>query len=249
MPNNDKKSGNFKGNDQLKKLIIYYVYAKKANWVLVDKAINDIEQVDEDAAGDMFETIVPDDFMIINELDYPANFRDCAMPPLCIFTWGNRALLDNHNKIISLWGDVNIDDMIKYALPADQIYAVIVNSDNQENIKKILKKGYKLILVANTNYDFVKINEITSKNNDTLFITEVPPDILIPDLDLDQTNERLLYGIGKDQILLPVDTNIFNNLTSFIDVFEKKVYAVDINRYTAQEVTQFNLMQYKKRTN
>ncbi len=250
MSSNSKEKENFKGNDQLKKLVIYYVYVKQANWLLVEKAISEIEPVDEAAASEIFESVVASDFITINENDYPLNFTHAPQPPLCLFVWGNKELLNNQNGITALWGDLNLDAMIRFQLPIDVTYACIISNSNYDEIKKIIKKGYKLILVANTNYNFVKINELTMKNENVLFISEVPADVLTPNLDIDQTNEKLLYGVANDQILLKTDLDVLGNVNQLFDVsFNKVFYAVDINHYSANEVTYFDMKQYKKRTN
>ncbi len=250
MANNNKKQANFQGNNDLKELIIYYVYNKNVNWVLVEAAISNIETVDEEAASDIFGSLVPDDFITINETSYPENFKEALLPPLCLFAWGNKGLLENEEVITSLWGDITIDDMLQAQLPLDKTYAMIVNNTNIDNIKKIVKKGYTVIMVANTDYDFMLINALTTKYTNALFISEVPPDILSPDLDVDQTNEKLLYGIGRDQILMSSDVSIFKNVSALLSPSGiKPIYATEINRLSAEEVTQFDMVAYKKRTN
>ncbi len=247
----DNKKPRIKGNDKFKELLIYYVYKHKANWFKIQKAIEDVEPVEEELTEDIFESLEMDDFISINELTYPNNFKVVPLPPLCTFIWGDKTLLLNPSNITSLWGDFDVNDMVNLELPLDKIYAVIGSNNNIDRIKKILKRGYKLILVANQDHDFLIINElIKDYRGQVLFISEVPANMLDAQLSDMQTNERLLFTVGNDQLSLDNQIESFKNVLFFIpQTPEKTIITADINRFTAEEVTIYNLTQYKKRVN
>ncbi len=117
-------------------------------------------------------------------------------------------------------------------------------------ISKVMCKedSLKLILLTN-NYKTSDIGFIANYDN-VVFVTEIPFDLKKADVDVEQTNERLLLGMSKEALMLGnKKLNTFEYLEPLFK-FEKRPMAVtNLNEFSELEIKRFDIKPYRNSLN
>ncbi len=228
-----------KTRNGMKKVILHFSLKYKGNWEKIYDAIKAKEDVTIEQVQSLRDKY-NDNFISIIDDEYPENFKSIYMPPLTIFHAGNNSLLANPENIISLWGNTSYDNWTKSIIDKDKVYAILYNNEMQSNVEKLLEDGYKIILITNQ-YKNSDIGFLGNYDN-CLFITEIPFEVKKADIDVEQTNERLLLGISKMSIMLG-DKNIqaFEYLEPLFKFEKRTIGVTSLKQYSESEIKRFNL--------
>lgn len=228
-----------KSKQEMKKVILHFALKYKGNWEKIYDAI----KAKEDVTLEQIQALANEydgNFMSIIDDDYMNNFKSIYMPPLTLFFVGNKSLISNEADIISLWGDYNAKNFNEDNLKKDKVYAINYNNTTKENVEAILKKGYRLILITNQ-YKANELNFINDHEN-CLLMTEIPFGIKKPDIDVEQTNERILIGVSKISFMLgEKQLNTFEYIEPLFKFEKRPIAVLDISQFTQSEIERFNI--------
>lgn len=121
------------------------------------------------------------------------------MPPLSIFTVGQKNLLSKDEIIVSLWGINDYSKIFEKKLDKNKVYALFYDDSQIDSINKMLENNYKLILIGRHTHDIKNLGNLNINNN-VVYISEIPFEINKPDVNSEQNDERNLLGISKQAI-------------------------------------------------
>ncbi len=236
-----------KSKKEMKKVVLHFALKYKGNWEKIYDAI----KAREDVTIEQVEALMDkynDNFMSIIDEDYLENFKSIYMPPLTLFHTGNCSLLQDEQNIISLWGDLSPDNWDAANLDKSKTYAIIYNPVMQYDVQLLLEKGYKLILITNT-YKNSEISFVKDYDN-ALFVTEIPFEVKNPDIDVEQTNERILLGISQVSMMLgDKQLNTFEFIEPLFRFEKRPINVMDLSIFSETEIRRFNIKQYSNVAN
>lgn len=230
-------------NELIRKAINYFCFKYKGNWEKVYEAIKSKEPIANNEIKEKYKNV---DFISIIDNNYPNNFKEIYMPPLLLYYKGNHNLLNQDNKIISIWNN-DISIIQKQRQPKNLIYSFIYNKTQNQQINYLLKEGYKLILIANE-YQIDDINNIEF-NEQIVFISEVPFDIKKPSLDEEQNIERILLGCSRHSLFLERSIKQFDYLLPLFKFENRKFEVKNISEYSKVEIEKYNIISYLNELN
>lgn len=234
---------------QMDKVILYFCHKYDGNWEKIYNAIKTREAVSNEQIDSISRKSLNLNTITIIDDNYPNNFKSIYMPPLCLFYKGNNKLLDKSSSIIGLWSPFNYEQFKENQLSKKYVYAVLIEVLTEQNIieiKKIIENGYKIIIVGNnlTNNDLALLNFETDS---LLYLSEVSPLTKKPDMDVEQTNERMLLGVCKHNLVLENKIDTFNYLWPLFK-FEKRNFEVlDLNKYSKQEIERYQIIKFNQK--
>ncbi|MGL4951743.1 MAG: hypothetical protein ACRC4L_02020 [Mycoplasma sp.] len=221
-------------NNEMNRVILFFTIKHKGNWEKIYNSIKTKQPITLIEMNEMASKY-SDDYIAIIDNQYPENFKSIYMPPLSLFTIGNKDLLFKNEKITSVWCENNYYQIAEKNLSKEIIYAVFFKSSELENINKLLNEGYKLIILEQ-NLDDRK-NILKLSNKDFVYISEIPFEVSKADQDIDQTYERLLLGISKKAIAFNTDDCTAPNIVSLFE-FEKR--EIEIYNKVDKEILKAN---------
>ncbi len=215
--------------------IIYFLTNKyKGNWELIYQAIQKREIINLYDLNN--QKWIDSDYISIIDENYPDNFKKIYMPPLSLFIWGNKNLL-NMKKIISIWGEYNFESLNQFLKgnKNDIAYALKFESKNINLYQELNKAGYDLILIDDDKATSTKIDLLKQLDN-YCYLTEFPYFVDEIDRDIQQNFERLLLGVSNMSLLINPSKNQFQKC-NIIHHFEKRklfVWATNNNYISHQ---------------
>ncbi len=231
-----------KNKEEMNKVILYFALKYKGNWEKIYDAI----KAKENVTIEQVETLknkYNDNLITIIDESYLNNFKTIYMPPLCLFHVGNKDLLKNEKDIVSLWGDTSYQNWLEADLNKQKTYAIIYDNSMQDNVETLLQIGYKIILITN-NYKNSDIGFLANYDN-ALFVTEIPFEVKKADIDLEQTNERLLLGISPISMMLGQKSlQYFQYLEPLFKFEGRPMIVTNLNDFSQNEIERFNIKLY-----
>ncbi|MGL4950339.1 MAG: hypothetical protein ACRC4M_00635 [Mycoplasma sp.] len=212
-------------NTEMNKVILFFTIKHNGNWEKIYNSIKTKQPITlveiNDVAGKY-----NDEYIAIIDNDYPENFKSIYMPPLSLFISGNKQLLFQNDNITSVWSNNNYLDILNNKLDKQKVYALFYKEDEIENINLLLNANYKIILVENSNQEKINIDHFKQRDN-LLCMSEIPYEVKKPDLDIDQTNERLLLGVSKNLISFDFNDYIEEKVIPLCDFEKRKIQIIN----------------------
>lgn len=211
---------------EMNRIILFFMMKHKGHW---DKAYNSIRAKDPvtltEIAGIGEKHIT--DYISIIDTDYPNNFKQIYMPPLGIFTNGQKSLLNADDEIYSLWGRIDFVNFEQYHLDKQHIYALFYDESQVEHINLLTKANYKFILIEKHNADKKGLNKL-SFNDNLVHISEIPPEITHADVSETQNDERMLLGVSKYAVAFEISDSELEKIVTLLE-FEKRKLVIRNN--------------------
>lgn len=209
----------------MKKVLLFFNKKYKNDWDSVYDAIKSREQI---APAELLSQNTRDNECIaIVDNDYPNNLKSIYMPPLLIFYYGIKKILQDDKKIISLWGSLNLKDFQHYFNDKKFIYALEYNKNNVDLIQNC--QGYKFILVDTLGGITADKKLLLTKlqtNNEILYLTEID-DLIQNENKSRQNAKRFLFGISAKKILVSDLHNNLNDLIQINAIEKTKLFVLD----------------------
>lgn len=199
---------------EMTKIINYFTYKYNGDWDNVYTAIKNKEKV-ELIDLEEFKELDKVNFISIIDEKYPENYKAIYMPPLTLYYYGNKEILYNNKKIISLWGSIDQETFNKI-VNHNNVYALEFNENNLNMVSDKINLNIDFILIDKSKYN---INNNYNSNN-ILYLSEIPYS-LSADYKFSQNLSRMLLGISSSSIFLNHDDNKFHEYFQ-ISKFEKR---------------------------
>lgn len=218
---------------EMTKIINYFTYKYKGDWDNVYTAIKNKEKV-ELIDLEEFRELDKVNFISIIDEKYPENYKTIYMPPLTLYYYGNKEILYNNKKIISLWGNINQETFNKI-VNHNNVYALEFNKNNLNMVNDKINMNIDFILIDQSKYN---INNNYNGNN-ILYLSEIPYNSKT-DYKLSQNLSRMLLGISSLSIFLNHDDKKFDEYLQ-ISKFEKREMQVfgNFNNIYLNEAKEF----------
>ena len=224
----------------MRKIIKYFTYKYSGNWEEIYKAIKSKEQIHPLSLLENEENLDKQlGYISIIDDDYPENFKKIYMPPMSIFFFGDKKLL-NEKIIISIWGKYKNDELIEFNDKTNNIYAIKFNND-YERIKKISQNGIPLIIVDEDKPTIEKINFLKNINN-FCYISEYPLDIDKISKSEEQVFERLLLGVSNYSIFFNYDEVEYKNFIKIHNFEQRNKYFYKTNNEILDKESKCNIL-------
>lgn len=199
---------------EMTKIINYFTYKYNGDWDNVYTAIKNKEKV-ELIDLEEFKELDKVNFISIIDEKYPENYKTIYMPPLTLYYYGNKEILYNNKKIISLWGNIDQETFNKI-VNHNNVYALEFNENNLNMVSDKINLNIDFILIDKSKYN---INNDYSGDN-ILYLSEIPYN-LTSDYEFSQNSSRMLLGISSSSIFLNNNDSKFNEYV-LISKFEKR---------------------------
>lgn len=232
---------------QMNLVILHFSIKYNGNWEKIYNAIKTRESVEIEQINSISKLSEDFNFTTIVDEKYPNNFKSIYMPPLVIFCKGNKELIYNDNSIIAIYNAPSFDKFKELNLSKQKIYSFIYNEKYIDEYNKLLTDGYKLIIVSN-NFDAKAFSSINEGSN-LLLISEIPSTIQKPDIDVEQTIERILLGVSKDILWIDKISSKLNCLLPLFKFEKRSVKVIDIKNYSEAEIKRYCIEQYDQLKN
>ncbi len=183
---------------QMKGVIVGFHEKYNGNWENVYNAIKNKEDISPIELENAIKMVEKKDPVVIMDADYPNNFKAIYMPPLTLFTTGDRNMIlpEAEEKTCSVFGELSVDKLESVNFDKENILAVNYNKEDMKNYADLLENGYKLKIIGEyiNKQDFETLSQF--KQN-CLVMSEVDPELTKPDIDTEQTQARLVLGAGS----------------------------------------------------
>ena len=199
---------------EMTRIINYFTYKYNGDWDNVYTAIKNKEKV-ELIDLEEFKEMDKVKFISIIDEKYPENYKTIYMPPLTLYYYGNKEILYNNKKIISLWGNIDQETFNKI-VNHNNVYALEFNENNLNMVSDKINLNIDFILIDKSKYN---INNDYSGDN-ILYLSEIPYN-LTSDYEFSQNSSRMLLGISSSSIFLNNNDSKFNEYV-LISKFEKR---------------------------
>lgn len=199
---------------EMTKIINYFTYKYNGDWDNVYAAIKNKEKV-ELIDLEEFKELDKVNFISIIDEKYPENYKTIYMPPLTLYYYGNKEILYNNKKIISLWGNIDQETFNKI-VNHNNVYALEFNENNLNMVSDKINLNIDFILIDKSKYN---INNDYSGDN-ILYLSEIPYN-LTSNYEFSQNLSRMLLGISSSSIFLNNNDSKFNEYV-LISKFEKR---------------------------
>lgn len=199
---------------EMTRIINYFTYKYNGDWDNVYTAIKNKEKV-ELIDLEEFKEMDKVKFISIIDEKYPENYKTIYMPPLTLYYYGNKEILYNNKKIISLWGNIDQETFNKI-VNHNNVYALEFNENNLNMVSDKINLNIDFILIDQSKYN---INNDYSGDN-ILYLSEIPYNSKT-DYKLSQNLSRMLLGISSSSIFLNHDDKKFDEYLQ-ISKFEKR---------------------------
>ncbi|MGL4947957.1 MAG: hypothetical protein ACRC42_01045 [Mycoplasma sp.] len=233
-------------NNEMNKVILFFTIKHNGNWEKIYNSIKTkqpITLVEMNTISDKYG----ENYIAIIDNHYPENFKSIYMPPLSLFTIGNKKLLFQDEEIVSLWDKSGYDRISANKLDKNKVYAILFNKEEIDNINLLVSDGYKLILVESDIEDKNQLSKIKDMTN-VVYITEIPFEVNKPDFDFDQTKERVLLGVSKDAIAFEFTKDIRELVIPLFE-FEKRNLSIFEKLDEKTLIKYQNIERFKKEKN
>lgn len=206
----------------MKSIIRYFTEKYAGDWEKVYSAIENKEQVsitdlvEAEERWKSEEGKTPN-YTTIIDLDYPDNFKEIYKPPFSIFSYGNRELMDSNNNLVSIFGEMDLEDYKAVAKVAGENAILVIkgSTKNEKVINDLIDDGIKVVAVCDGKIED-KLSEETIqkiKSEKSLVISEFDrkPESIQPDLNW----VRVANGVSlKPVISLKNHLNNIENLVA-----------------------------------
>lgn len=211
---------------EMNRIILFFMMKHKGHW---DKAYNSIRAKDPVTIAEIASITEKHitDYISIIDTEYPNNFKQIYMPPLGIFTIGQKELLNDDEVINSLWGKIDFSDFEQYHLNKEQIYAVFYDDEQVDNLNALIKAGYRLILIERHNGANNNLKNLSFGNN-AVYISEIPPETKHADVSESQNDERMLLGVSKYATAFEISDRELEKIVTLLE-FEKRKLTICSN--------------------
>lgn len=206
---------------EMNRIILFFTIKHKGNW---EKIYGSIKTKDPVTLTEMntLKNKYCDNYISIIDPEYPNNFKDIYMPPLSIFTIGQKNLLSKDEIITSIWGLNDYLTISKEKFDKNKVYALFYDDNQISQINTLLEQNYKLILVARHENDLKSIGNLNINNN-VVYISEIPFEINKPDVNNEQNDERNLLGISKHAICFNGSKQMLDKIMPIFKFEERKL--------------------------
>lgn len=206
---------------EMNRIILFFTIKHKGNW---EKIYGSIKTKDPVTLTEMnaLKNKYCDNYISIIDQDYPNNFKDIYMPPLSIFTIGQKNLLSKDDIIISLWGINDYSKIFEKKLDKNKVYALFYDDSQINCINQMLEQNYKLILIGKHTHDIKNLGNLNINNN-VVYISEIPFEINKPDINSEQNDERNLLGISKHAICFDSSKQTLDRIMPLFKFEERKL--------------------------
>ena len=228
--------------EKIKKMNIilnYFNYKYNGNWEMVYSVIKnrtnvnviELEKFLKEKMGKL-KDIGWEITTIIDE-KYPENFKSIYMPPITIFSKGNKQLMFDKN-ITSVWGKIDVNDFVK-DMNKNFVYSMSMKDTNTsaDDIKTLLKNGFKIILIESvdeknsgekdriTNKNLVKLSEDYPEN--LMLFSEISPLTKTASIESEQTYQRNVLGSSNEILFMEKSDDLIIKNTPLFKFENKKL--------------------------
>ena len=162
----------FLSKDDIKKIIVYFAKKYSYDWEKIYDALKLKKKASVNFDNCDFSKILT----ILDE-DFPNNLKEIFKPSFILFLEGNKELLKDSTKIISITENFNEDDINKLIdkYGDELIFSLELNANTKKIISWLKENNIKFIAGCNYSLDyFLSKNELEelTNSNDCLFLSE-----------------------------------------------------------------------------
>lgn len=174
--------------------LVYFAYKYKGDYEKIYEAIKNKEQINNEEVQSLLSELKYQ-YITLLDGDYPDKLKTMPNPPFVIFYDGNKQLLQKTDLVCFVinentkYSDGLIEDIV---LNRDDCYVENLDCDTEDVVLKSCKKHNKKII-------YVGIDKDSKGDENTLYIQETPPEIVI-DSGCDYLNNRLVDYLSNHTI-------------------------------------------------
>lgn len=205
--------------EQMSKIILHFANKYNGDWDSIYNVIKSKENVDLQKIDNISKHELLNWMTIIDD-KYPDNFKTIYMPPLILYYMGNYDYLNENERIVSVWGKFNSEDITKLFSGKELILAFDCNKQNLDIALSKKMSNFNFIIIDKNAPSEDVLEKIKGYKN-ILYLTELPFKKFSTNIIQTQDFSRLLLGVSFKSIIINPDNDSYKEYLNIND-FENR---------------------------